>query len=204
MMLMTMMSREERLLDMINIEARGGELVAVLATKSKIVVISWWGWSWSWLWWLFKGDDANDETNDDNDDDNSSHARLLLSMISWWVCMHELISDWQRLSAFKDDNYDTDDEEEEEDDHWSKLRLSMKVSTLLSWRYIKECPIMVVVLVKMVRVINDQHSMRLTWQKSNFQSDGVKVSACCWLFKMQISNIFTNLLICWGRIDSTG
>jgi hypothetical protein len=27
--------REERLLDMINIEARGGELVAVLATKSK-------------------------------------------------------------------------------------------------------------------------------------------------------------------------
>ena len=28
--------REERLLDMINIEARGGELVAVLATKSKI------------------------------------------------------------------------------------------------------------------------------------------------------------------------
>ena len=45
--------------------------------------------------------------------------------------MHELISDLQRLSAFKDDNYDTDDEEEE-DDHWLKLRLSMKVSTLLS------------------------------------------------------------------------
>ena len=31
--------REERLLDMINIEARGGELVAVLATKSKIIII---------------------------------------------------------------------------------------------------------------------------------------------------------------------
>ena len=46
--------------------------------------------------------------------------------------MHELISDLQRLSAFKDDNNDSDDEEEEEDDHWSKLRLSMKVSTLLS------------------------------------------------------------------------
>ena len=30
--------REERLLDMINIEARGGELVAVLATKSKISI----------------------------------------------------------------------------------------------------------------------------------------------------------------------
>ena len=109
--------------------------------------------------------------------------------------MHELISDLQRLSAFKDHNYDTDDEddddeEEEEDDHWSKLRLSMKVSTLLSWRYIKECPIMVVVLVKMVQVINGQHSMRLTWQKSNFQSEGVKVSAR-WLYKMQISNIFT-------------
>ena len=40
MMLMTMMSREERLLDMINIEARGGELVAVLATKSKISILS--------------------------------------------------------------------------------------------------------------------------------------------------------------------
>ena len=49
---------------------------------------------------------------------------------------------------------------------------------------------MVVVLVKMVGVINGQHSMRLTWQKSNFQSEGVKVSAW-WLYKMQISNIFT-------------
>ena len=32
--------REERLLDMINIEARGGELVAVLATKSKISILN--------------------------------------------------------------------------------------------------------------------------------------------------------------------
>ena len=32
--------REERLLDMINIEARGGELVAVLATKSKISIFN--------------------------------------------------------------------------------------------------------------------------------------------------------------------
>ena len=65
---------------MINIEARGGELVAVLATKSKIDDDE-------------KKEDDNDDDDDcfDCDDDECSYQREQL------MIMHELISDLQRL-----------------------------------------------------------------------------------------------------------